>query len=139
MAGLPWFELDTDFHDSPKVRALCARLREPLADAYVARLYAYCYRHARDRYEAETAEEVIEEAARWRGKRGGLLGAFLVVGLAGLAFSIHGLGHLYFQEVSTWPKVLMALGAAIFFVALYRELRRTHGNTIDDVVSQTRL
>lgn len=75
MAGLPWFELDTDFSESPKVRALCARLREPLADAYVSRIYAYCYRHARDRFEVATAEEVIEEAARWKGKRGALLAA----------------------------------------------------------------
>ena len=35
--------------------------------------------------------------------------------------------------------VLMVLGAACFFIALYRELRRTRGNTIDDVVSQSRL
>jgi len=65
--------------------------------------------------------------------------AFLVVGLAGLAFSIHVLGHLYFQDLATWPKVLMSLGAICFFLALYRELRRTRGNTIDDVVSQSRL
>jgi hypothetical protein len=65
--------------------------------------------------------------------------AFLMVGLAGLAFSIHGLGYLYFDEVPAWPKVLMSCGAVCFFVALFRELRRTRGNTIDDVVSQTRL
>jgi serine/threonine protein kinase/class 3 adenylate cyclase len=65
--------------------------------------------------------------------------AFLMVGLAGLAFSIHVLGHLYFKELSTWPRLLMVLGAACFFTALYRELRRTRGNTIDDVVSQARL
>jgi serine/threonine protein kinase/class 3 adenylate cyclase len=65
--------------------------------------------------------------------------AFLIVGLAGLAFSIHVLGHLYFQDLATWPKVLMCLGAICFFVALYRELRRTRGNSIDDVVSQSRL
>jgi serine/threonine protein kinase/class 3 adenylate cyclase len=65
--------------------------------------------------------------------------AFLMVGLAGLAFSIHVLGHLYFKELPTWPKLLMVLGAACFFTALYRELRRTRGNTIDDVVSQSRL
>ena len=65
--------------------------------------------------------------------------AFLMVGLAGVAFSVHVLGHLYFAKVPTWPKVLMALGAICFFAALYRELRRTRGNTIDDVVSQSRL
>lgn len=79
MPGLPWFELDTDFSESPKVRALAARLREPLADAYVARLYAYCYRHARDRFDAEVAAELIEEACRWRGRRGTLVDALHAV------------------------------------------------------------
>src|SRR4029078_517969 len=31
--------------------------------------------------------------------------AFLMVGLGGLGFSIHVLGHLYFLEVTTWPKI----------------------------------
>jgi hypothetical protein len=65
--------------------------------------------------------------------------AFLMVGLVGLAFSIHVLGYLYFEKVPTWPKLMMVLGATCFFVALYRELRRTRGNSIDDVVSQARL
>ncbi len=65
--------------------------------------------------------------------------AFLIVGLAGLAFSIHVLGYSYFEHLPVWPKCLMILGAVCFFAALYRELRRTRGNTIDDVVSQSRL
>ena len=65
--------------------------------------------------------------------------AFFMVGLAGLAFSIHVLGHLYFKDLTIWPKLLMALGAVCFFTALYRELRRTRGNTIDDVVGASRL
>jgi hypothetical protein len=65
--------------------------------------------------------------------------AFLVVGLAGLAFSIHVLGYMYFEHLSVWPRVLMILGTVCLFTALYRELRRTRGNTIDDVVSQSRL
>jgi len=81
MAGLPWFELDVDFHESPKVRALASRLREPLADAYVARVYAYCYRHARDRFDPEVACETLEEAARWRGRRGTLFDALFAIGV----------------------------------------------------------
>lgn len=80
MAGLPWFELDVDFHEHPKARALQAALREPLADAYLARLWAYCYRHATDRFPEETAALVVEEAARWRGKAGALFAAMLKVG-----------------------------------------------------------
>jgi serine/threonine protein kinase len=64
---------------------------------------------------------------------------FLLVGLAGIAFSVHVLGHLYFEEIPAWPKMLMIAGAVCFFVALFRELRRTRGNILDDVVSQTRL
>src|SRR5262249_51837853 len=59
--------------------------------------------------------------------------AFLMVGLAGMAFSIHVLGHLYFKDLPTWPKVLMALGAACFFAALFPDLNRTRGNTMRDV------
>ena len=79
MAGLPWFELDVDFHEDPKIRALASRLREPLADAYVARVYAYCYRHARDRFDPEVACETLEEAARWKGRRGTLFDALFAV------------------------------------------------------------
>jgi hypothetical protein len=81
MAGLPWFELDVDFSDHPKCLALAAKLREPLAEAYVSRLWAYCYRHATDRLEGEAASEIVESAARWRGKPGVLVDALLVVRL----------------------------------------------------------
>lgn len=81
MAGLPWFEMDVDFHDSPKIEALASRLREPLADAYVARVYAYCYRHARDRFDPEVAQGTIESAARWKGRRGNLFDALMSVGV----------------------------------------------------------
>lgn len=77
MAGLPWFEMDVDFHEHPKARALQAALKEPLADAYLARLWAYCYRHATDRFPEDSAALVIEEAARWKGKPGVLFEALL--------------------------------------------------------------
>jgi len=65
--------------------------------------------------------------------------AFLLMGLAGFAGSIHLLGHFYFDQVPAWPKLLMAAGTVCFFAALFLELRRTRGNTVDDVVSQARL
>ncbi len=65
--------------------------------------------------------------------------AFLMVGLVGLGASIHILGALYFDQVAVWPKVLMSIGAVCFFLALYRELRRTRSDAIDDMVSQSRL
>jgi hypothetical protein len=65
--------------------------------------------------------------------------AFLLVGLVGFAGSIHLLGHLYFEQIAGWPKLMMIAGACCFFSALYLELRRTRGNAVDDVVSQSRL
>jgi hypothetical protein len=65
--------------------------------------------------------------------------AFLLLGLLGFAGSIHFLGFLYFENISAWPKMLMLVGALGFFLALFLELRRTRGNAIDDVVSQSRL
>ena len=67
MAGLPWFELDVDFPESPKCLALAHRLKEPLAEAYLVRLWAYCYRHATDRFKGEAAPSAVEGVARWRG------------------------------------------------------------------------
>jgi predicted Ser/Thr protein kinase len=65
--------------------------------------------------------------------------AFLLVGLTGLAGSVHVLGYLYFEKTASWPKAMMLVGTVCFFAALYLELRRTRGNTIDDVVTQKRL
>lgn len=81
MAGLPWFEHDVDLSDDPKVAALATRLREPLAEAYVTRLYAYCYKHVEDRFDADVAVEIIEKtAAKWRGRRNGLFDALFRCG-----------------------------------------------------------
>lgn len=96
MAGLPWFELDVDFSDHPKCLALAARLKEPLAEAYVARVWAYCYRHATDRLEGEAAPEIVEAAARWRGKPGVLVEALLAVRLLrreGTDLVVHGVAE----------------------------------------------
>lgn len=79
MAGLEWFELDVDFHGDPKIRALASRLRQPLADAYVARLYAYCYKHAVDRFDPSAASDTIEDVVGWKGRRGHLFDALMAV------------------------------------------------------------
>ncbi len=79
MAGLSWFELDVDFHEHPKTRALQVALKNPTAEAYVSRIWAYCYHHAVDRFEGAAAVPTIEEAARWRGKAGVLVEALLSV------------------------------------------------------------
>lgn len=75
MAGLPWFEMDVDMPDDPKCQGLGVRLKNPLAFGYVVRLYAYCYRHGTDRFAAEAAPSIIEDACRWRGRTGALFSA----------------------------------------------------------------
>jgi hypothetical protein len=80
MAGLSWFELDIDFHEHPKTRALQVAIGNPLAEAYVSRIWAYCYHHAVDRFEGAAASPTIEEAARWKGKAGRLVEALIAVG-----------------------------------------------------------
>jgi hypothetical protein len=79
MAGLPWFELDVNFHEDPKIKELVSRLRQPLADSYVSRLYAYCYKHATDRFPPESASDTIEDVCRWKGRRGVLFDALFGV------------------------------------------------------------
>jgi len=49
------------------------------------------------------------------------------------------LGMIYFEDSSSWPKLLIVLGAVCFFTALFFELRRTRGNAVDDLVGQSRL
>jgi hypothetical protein len=65
--------------------------------------------------------------------------SFLFAGLAGFAASVHLLGYLYFGRVQAWPRLLILFGALSLAAALYYELRRTRGNTLDDVVSRSRL
>ncbi len=80
MAGLTWFELDVDFSEHPKTVALAVALKNPLAEAYVSRIWAYCYKNARDRFSGPAATATIEQAARWTGKPGHLVAALLQVG-----------------------------------------------------------
>lgn len=80
MAGLSWFELEIDFPDHPKSARLGVLLKNPVAYGWVVRLWAYCYKHATDRFVAPGAEEQVEQAAGWRGKAGALVAALLEVG-----------------------------------------------------------
>ncbi len=79
MAGLSWFELDIDFHRHPKTVALQVELRNPTAEAYVSRIWAYCYHNAVDRFEGAAAVATVEQAAEWKGKTGRLVSALLLV------------------------------------------------------------
>lgn len=80
MAGLPWFELDVDFHEHPKTMALQVLLKNPCAEAYVSRVWAYCYRQAVDRFSGPAAVVMVEHAARWKGRAGLLVEAMVETG-----------------------------------------------------------
>lgn len=106
MSGLTWFELDVDMPDDPKCSGLAARLGNPLAFGYAVRLYAYCYRHATDRFSGPGAVAIIEETAcRWKGKTGALFAALDAEGFIdrdGETLVIHGV----FQRLGPHAKKL---------------------------------
>ena len=76
MAGLPWIPLDVAFPTSRKAVALGIALREPLAWAYVVRIWTWCAQHAADgRVEGPDAVAVLEHAAGWATRPGELVAA----------------------------------------------------------------
>jgi hypothetical protein len=75
--GLTWFELEVGYPSSPKAKALQVRLKNPTADAYPMRLWAYCYLNEVFRFDGVAAESTIEDACAWRGKHGALVAALL--------------------------------------------------------------
>lgn len=70
-----WFRVNADVVDHPKTLALRAELQEPLADAYVTRLWSWAHRYApTGRINgAHTAQ--LETVLGWRGPAQALVGA----------------------------------------------------------------
>lgn len=95
MAGLPWIPLAVDFPDSRKAVALGVALQNPLAWAYVVRLWTWCAKNAQDgRVEGPDAVTVVEHAAGWNGSPGALVEAASLPHIALLdatekGFSVH--------------------------------------------------
>jgi hypothetical protein len=95
MAGLPWIPLAVDFPDSRKAVALGVALGNPLAWAYVVRLWTWAARNAQDgRVEGPDAVAVIEHAACWNGSPGAFVEAASLPHIALLdhterGFSVH--------------------------------------------------
>jgi len=82
VSGLPWFKVYIAVPDHAKVVALMAALGEPLADAYVLRLWDYAARLAPSgRIEGKAAAFTLERAVRWTGASGALVEAMVDVGL----------------------------------------------------------
>lgn len=76
MGGLPWIPLDVAFPGSRKALALSIATQQPLAWAYVVRLWCWAAQHAADgRIEGPDAVSVIEHAAGWDKTPGALVGA----------------------------------------------------------------
>jgi hypothetical protein len=81
MAGLPWIEVDTDMPEHPKSLRMAVMLKEPLAFAYVIRLFCYCGRsNVEGRFEGSEAADTIEAVVGWRGKPGRFVEVAAAVG-----------------------------------------------------------
>lgn len=78
--SLPWFRVDNDSVDHPKVDALAEKLDEPLALAYVIRLWAWTMRYAARGRLAPGARLSVERACGWRGQPGALWSALVETG-----------------------------------------------------------
>ncbi len=76
-----WITVETDFPDHPKVSELCALLKEPLAEAYLVRIWCWAGRVAQDgSLRGASAGTSLEQAARWRGVSGELVAALVASG-----------------------------------------------------------
>lgn len=76
-----WFAVDNSVVDHPKVMRLAACLNEPLALAYVIRLWAWAQKYApMGLIDADIAPE-LERAIGWKGEPGALIDAAAKVGL----------------------------------------------------------
>ncbi len=79
MSGLPWFRVDVDLTDHPKVHALEAIVGDA-ALSYVVRLWSWTMRYAARGRLADGARTALEAACRWRGKSGELVAALIITG-----------------------------------------------------------
>lgn len=90
-----WFEVEVGYADGPRMVDLAMRLKNPLAEAYPMRLWAYCYDQEVCRFSGPAAVATVERAARWRGKAGALVAVLLETGHLdrdGDALVVHGVG-----------------------------------------------
>lgn len=80
--SLPWFKVYVGTPDHAKVAALMHELGEPLADAYVLRLWDFCgAKYPDGRIQGRSPTFLLERALRWHGEPGRLVQAMIVVGL----------------------------------------------------------
>lgn len=81
---LPWIRVDVDLPDHGKTMLLNARLKLENAHVYPFNVWCWAAQHAPDgNVKARTTVElirIIEDAARWKGKRGVLFSALLSTG-----------------------------------------------------------
>ncbi len=68
------------FHGDLKCLALRERLKNPLAECYVSRIWSACYLQEVDRVPADVGPAFLERSAEWKGKTGGLVTALLETG-----------------------------------------------------------
>jgi hypothetical protein len=105
MAGLPWYQIWTEFPVHPKTLALCAAVRDDNAGMYVIRLWSHCANHALD---GVVQAAVVESICGWRKKRGALLTALQTAGIvepraAGTAL-VHGWEERNGKRIRDWVR-----------------------------------
>lgn len=81
MSRMPWFRVDTDLVDHPKVDRLADLLNEPLAGWYVMRMWAWVARFASRGRLSDVARPSLERSCGWRGESGQLVAALVEAGL----------------------------------------------------------
>lgn len=75
--SLPWIKVYADLPEHPKSLDLADFLNEPLAFAYIVRLWCWCSRFAQD---GRVPRNRVEHAAKWSGKKGMFLQAAIASG-----------------------------------------------------------
>jgi hypothetical protein len=78
--GYSWFRVDGGFSQHPKTLALCDALKEPLADAYVVRLWSWVHCYAPTGHVLSRVTGALEAALRWQGAPGLLITTMTEVG-----------------------------------------------------------
>lgn len=132
--ALTWFELEVGYPTGPKAQALKALLRQPHADAYPVRLWAYCYMQEVARFEGPAAVGIIETAAGWRGAPGALVAALTSCGFldtAGDAYEVHGvrrrLEEAWFRRDAAAKRQRKHRDSSVTNASVTRDSRVSHG------------
>lgn len=84
-----YIEVDEGLPEHPKSNRLCALLKNPLAWAYVIKLWRWCCKYAKDGDLSKFEDTEIEYGIGWSGKSGQLLEAMKTAGFVDAERRVH--------------------------------------------------